>query len=49
MGLEGVPQSETKDSMRLTERNLDPDPDPVFGPDPDSNLGHETDLGISKA
>ena len=41
MGLEGVPQREATDSKRLMRRNLDPDPDPVFGPDLDSDLDLE--------
>ena len=40
---------ERPDSKRLTRRNSDPDPDPVFGLDPDSDLDIETDLGITKA
>ena len=49
MGLEGVPQREAKDSKRLTRRNSDPDPDPVFGLDPDSDLDLEKDPHIAKA
>ena len=49
MGLEEVPQREAKDTKRLTRRNTDPDPDPVFGLDPDSALDFETYLDITKA
>ena len=49
MDLEDVPLREAKDSKRLTRRNSDPDPDPVFGPDQDSDLDLEKDLGITKA
>ena len=47
MGLEDVPQREGKDSKRLTGRNSDPDPYPVFGPDPDSDLDLESDPDIN--
>ena len=49
MGLEDVPQREAEDSKRLTRLNSDTDPDPVFGPNLDSDLDLETDLDITKA